>query len=49
MSMEFLRQLPSPDEIKEQYPISLAALSCKQACDEEIRRIFTESPRKRCC
>ncbi|MBE6555840.1 MAG: 3-deoxy-7-phosphoheptulonate synthase [Ruminococcaceae bacterium] len=47
MSMEFLRQLPSPDEIKEQYPISLAALSCKQACDEEIRRIFTGESEKK--
>ncbi len=41
MSFEFLKQLPSPDEIKNQYPVSQKAKEAKEARDQEMRAILT--------
>lgn len=40
MSMEFIRKLPIPQEIKKDYPISVAFELVKKQRDEEIARIF---------
>ncbi|MCH5183643.1 MAG: 3-deoxy-7-phosphoheptulonate synthase [Oscillospiraceae bacterium] len=41
MSMEFHRRLPSPDEIKRDYPLSPAAAEVKARRDREIAEVFT--------
>lgn len=38
--MEFLRKLPTPKELKEQFPVSAQIAALKAARDEEIGRIF---------
>ena len=38
--MEFLRKLPTPKEIKEQFPVSEKVAQIKQKRDDEIRAIF---------
>lgn len=40
MEMEFLRKLPTPKELKEQFPVSTQIVAVKAKRDEEIRRIF---------
>jgi len=40
MQMEFYRKLPTPLEIKEEYPVSDEIRKIKEARDEEIARIF---------
>ncbi len=40
MSMEFIRKLPIPKEIKEQYPLSVAFETRKKQRDEETAKIF---------
>lgn len=40
MEMEFLRQLPTPQELKEQFPVSAEIAAIKAERDEEIRNIF---------
>ena len=40
-NMKVLRQLPSPDEIKQMYPLSEKCRLTKQKRDEEIRNLFT--------
>lgn len=41
MSFEFVRKLPVPSEIKEQYPIPEAAARIKIERDKEIKDVFT--------
>ena len=41
MSMNFLRKLPIPKEIKEQFPMSEDLVKIKEERDKEIRKIFT--------
>lgn len=41
MSFEFVRKLPVPSEIKEQYPIPEAAAKIKIERDKEIKDVFT--------
>ncbi len=41
MSMNFLRKLPIPKEIKEQFPMSDDLVKIKEERDKEIRKIFT--------
>lgn len=41
MSFEFVKKLPTPKEIKEQYPVSEKVRKIKEQRDEEIRRVFT--------
>lgn len=38
--MEFLRKLPTPQELKEQHPVSAQIVATKAKRDEEIRDIF---------
>ncbi len=40
MEMEFLRKLPAPDELKQQFPVSGRIADVKSRRDEEICRIF---------
>ena len=40
MEMEFLRKLPTPQELKEQFPVSEKVKQIKDARDKEIREIF---------
>lgn len=40
MEMEFLRKLPTPKELKEQFPVSAETVAVKAKRDEEIRAIF---------
>ena len=40
MEMEFLRQLPTPKELKEQYTVNAQIVATKAKRDEEIRAIF---------
>ncbi|MGM9969357.1 MAG: 3-deoxy-7-phosphoheptulonate synthase [Anaeroplasma sp.] len=41
MNMQFLRKLPTPQEIKELYPLSDELKEIKRKNDEEIRKVFT--------
>ena len=41
MSFTFIKELPSPKEIKEQYPLSTQATAVKQERDRQIRAIIT--------
>ena len=40
MNMEFLRKLPAPDELKQQFPVSARIAEIKAKRDEEICNIF---------
>ena len=44
MKMEFLRKLPTPSELKEQFPVSKKIAAIKENRDQEIRDIFTAIP-----
>ena len=47
MSMQFVHELPTPEEIKQKYPLSPKAAACKAQRDAEIRAIFAgESAKK---
>ncbi|MGI6003258.1 MAG: 3-deoxy-7-phosphoheptulonate synthase [Lachnospiraceae bacterium] len=41
MQMNFIRRLPIPEKIKEEFPISDEVAAVKAARDEEIRKVFT--------
>lgn len=41
MSFEFLRKLPTPDEIKEEFPLPKNLINLKSQRDEEIKKVFT--------
>mgnify|MGYP002854262627 CR=1 FL=1 len=41
MSFEFVKQLPTPQEIKEEYPLSKECIELKKKRDQEIANIFT--------
>ena len=41
MSLEFVRTLPTPTEIREQYPLSARATEIKKQRDAEIAKVFT--------
>lgn len=46
MSFEFIKKLPTPAEIKEQFPVPPAIAALKAQRDEEIRRVFTGESNK---
>lgn len=46
MSFEFIRKLPTPDEIKEQFPLSSQMQELKKNRDEEIKKVFTGESNK---
>lgn len=41
LEMEFIRKLPSPQELREDHPVPSAVYEIKQRRDQEIRRILT--------
>ncbi len=41
MQMEFLRKMPTPQELKEQFPLTEEVSAIKEARDNEIKDIFT--------
>lgn len=41
MSFRFVKQLPTPDEVKEQVPVSEALKKVKEKRDREIQAVFT--------
>ena len=41
MQMEFIRELPTPQQLKEQHPITLEMRKLKEERDNEIADIFT--------
>lgn len=41
MGFEFIKKLPTPEEIRNQYPIDTAIQTLKAARDQEIRDVFT--------
>lgn len=41
MSLHFINQVPTADEIKKAYPISEKALAAKAKRDEEIKKVIT--------
>lgn len=46
MSFEFIKKLPTPDEIKDEFPISSSLLEIKKNRDEEIKKVFTGESNK---
>lgn len=46
MSMEFERKLPSPEEVKDKFPVPKSAKLNKEKVDEEIRNIFSGKSKK---
>ena len=41
MGFEFIKKLPTPDEIRNQYPIDAKIKALKEKRDQEIRDVFT--------
>ncbi len=46
MSFEFIKKLPTPEEIKEEFPLSENLQALKQNRDEEIKKVFTGESNK---
>lgn len=46
MSFEYIRKLPTPDEIQEQFPLSAQLQDLKKTRDEEIKKVFTGESNK---
>lgn len=46
MEMEFLRKLPTPQELKEEYPVSAQTVAVKAQRDAEIRDVFEGKSKK---
>ena len=44
MGFEFIKKLPTPDEIRNQYPIDAKIKALKEKRDQEIRDVFTGNP-----
>ena len=40
MEMEFLRKLPTPQEVKEEFPLSIEIEQIKEKRDRNLRDIF---------
>ena len=41
MSFEFIKKLPTPDQIREEYPVPDKMQALKNTRDQEIREVFT--------
>lgn len=46
MSFEFIKKLPTPDEIREQYPVPAHLVALKKERDREIRDVITGKSKK---
>ena len=49
MGFTFINKLPTPAEIREQFPLAPELAEIKHARDEEIKRVFTGESGKVCC
>lgn len=47
MSMKFVHELPTPEEVKQKYPITLRAAATKAAHDAELAKIFKGESNKK--
>ncbi len=47
MSMNFVHELPTPEDVKEKYPIGVKAAATKAAHDAELAEIFTGKSNKK--
>lgn len=47
MSIEFIKKLPLPEEVREAYPLSRSAAQCKREKDAEIIKIFKGESNKK--
>ena len=47
MSMKFVHELPTPEEVKQKYPISTAAAATKAAHDADLAKIFKGESEKK--
>ena len=43
MSFEFVRKLPTPHEVKEEFPVPEQIMEIKKKCDEEIKMLLQVS------
>ena len=41
MGMEFIKKLPTPEEIREQFPVPEHLVTLKKERDEEIKKVIT--------
>ena len=41
MGFEFVKKLPRPEEIREQYPVSSKLAALKEKKDDEIKQVIT--------
>ena len=41
MGFEFIKKLPTPEEIRNQYPIDAGIKALKELREQEIRDVFT--------
>lgn len=46
MSFEYIRKLPTPDEIREEFPFPAHLTELKKKRDEEIRKVLTGESNK---
>ncbi len=46
MSLQFIRELPTPEEIKDTLPLSADSIRIKKERDEEIKKVFTGESNK---
>lgn len=46
MSFDFIKKLPTPDEIKKEFPLSVQMQELKKNRDEEIKKVFTGESNK---
>ena len=46
MSFQFIQKLPTPDEIRQKYPLPQALVEIKRTRDEEIRKVITGESNK---
>ena len=44
MSFEYIRKLPTPDEIREEFPFPAHLTELKKKRDEEIRKVSDHRP-----
>ncbi|MBE6604621.1 MAG: 3-deoxy-7-phosphoheptulonate synthase [Ruminococcaceae bacterium] len=47
MSMQFVHTLPTPEEVKQKYPVGAAAAACKAVHDAELAKIFSGESEKK--
>ena len=46
MGFQFIKKLPTPDEIRQEYPLPQSLTTLKQVRDEEIKKVITGESNK---